>query len=728
MLEAQCIVKSEDRMRHMNHQTATTMLFALAVGACGGPASEPAGPCGAEAEQVFYEDADGDGYGVAGTTRYSCHTPEGYALQAGDCDDADAYVHPGAQELCNGVDDDCDGVADGGIVSTWYTDADDDGYGDPLTGIEACEAPDGSVDDGTDCDDSDPNTHPGAVEVCDGDDDDCDGLVDTGEVGSWYPDGDGDGFGDPDAGALTCEPEPGWVQDGSDCDDSDPAVSPLAVEACNGVDDDCDGEVDEDFDEDGDGWGGVLCGGEDCDDGDPAIHPDADEICDDGVDDDCDGADLPCGFAGDYDLVDSYSKLYAASRDVDLARLMRVGNLDGQGGDDVLAATYHDNALLGGAYVVAGPVSGTHDVEDYAYRIEGVQYTGGAGRSIAVSDTDGDGIDDLLVGAPYGPVATAYVMLGPITADTDLDEAVGWLESYQYSFCGHGADLADVNDDGLADAVVGCYGDDSNGHLSGTVTVTYGPVDDSVYLPDDADAVLMGVGEYAGAGQYMRAGADLNGDGIGDIMSESYANENVYYGGTVFVSYGPVSGTQSLADADAQLVGEAPNDLTGFAMVAGDLDGDGQSDAVVGGFGNLTGTETGASYVVYGPISGTVALSGADAIIRGTATRSAAGLGLEMGDIEGDGIDELLVGAPSDDTVATNAGAAFLFLGPLSGSYTTADAHAAFWGEAANDLAGLGLAFADTDNDGWSEILVGAPQHGDPSGLGGALYLLQPEI
>lgn len=703
-------------------------LFALVVSACQAPADPLDGSCTAEGQQDYFLDLDGDGYGTAEGTLAACTPPDGYAASAGDCDDADASIHPGAEELCNGQDDDCDGAADPGEITTWYADKDGDGHGDPDVAVEACFTPSGFVHDGTDCDDTDPDVHPGAPEVCDGDDDDCDGRADQGEVERWYVDADGDGFGDPETGEWSCDPASGWVLDGTDCDDTDAEVSPAALEACNAVDDDCDGEVDEDFDEDGDGFGGASCGGEDCDDNDPAIHPDADEICDDGVDDDCDGHDLPCGLSGDYDLRAADGELYVTSLGYELANRIVVGDTDGQGGDDVLISNYRANTMLGGGYLITGTFTGAQDVEDASYAIEGVRYSAGAGRSIDLGDTNGDGIDDLLFGAPYGKVATTYVVLGPVTADTDLDDAVGVLEEYQYSYCGHGAELADVNDDGFADAVVGCYGDDSAGTGSGTVTVTYGPVTASASVLDDADVVLEGPEEISAAGQYLRAGMDLNGDGVGDIMSSSYANDYVYCGGTVFISHGPVSGSTSLLDADAQLIGEAASDFVGFGMAHGDLDGDGQSDAVVGSFGHSAGSYAGAAYVVYGPISGELALSEADAIVRGSAPDQWAGFSLAIGDIEGDGVGELVVGAPCDDTTAQNSGAAYLFLGPLSGSYSTADAEAAFWGEEMNDRAGHGLAFADTDNDGFQELLIGAPEHGTPVGRGGALYLIQPEF
>jgi MYXO-CTERM domain-containing protein len=218
----------------------------------------------------------------------------------GDCDDSDASTWPGAPEQCDGADNDCDGGTDENLTA----DADGDGF----TSSTSCE---GSSDD---CNDGDDTIHPGAIEVCDFVDNDCDGDVDEGF--GW--DDDGDLYTDADCGGDDCDDEraeshPGAPElcdgfdndcDGAapddelvdddgdgetactDCDDEDPAVHTGQSEDCgNGIDDNCNGEIDEAGDADGDGYG--AC--DDCDDADPAVHPGADEDECNGVDDDCDG-------------------------------------------------------------------------------------------------------------------------------------------------------------------------------------------------------------------------------------------------------------------------------------------------------------------------------------------------------------------------------------------------------------------------------------------------------
>ncbi|MFT5681709.1 MAG: hypothetical protein ACI8RZ_002615 [Myxococcota bacterium] len=235
-------------------------------------------------------DADADGYD-----------------ESEDCDDANSVVNPGAEEICDGVDNNCDGEVDESVTTTFYADIDGDGFGDADSSTEACEPPEGYVATGTDCDDFNAEVYPSSAEQCDELDNDCDGEIDEDVRYDWYADADGDGFGDPDSAYETCDPPPGYVTDDTDCDDTADTAFPGGEEVCDEVDNDCDGETDEDVtttyyqDTDGDGFGiadvttsacdlptGYAADPGDCDDADGAISPNATEVCDD-LDNDCDG-------------------------------------------------------------------------------------------------------------------------------------------------------------------------------------------------------------------------------------------------------------------------------------------------------------------------------------------------------------------------------------------------------------------------------------------------------
>ncbi len=158
--------------------------------------------------------------------------------------DGDCACQPKA-ETCNGQDDDCDGQVDEGVQKTFYRDRDQDGFGDGKSPAQACAAPAGHVADGTDCDDASASVKPGGAEACNGKDDDCDGQIDEGVKATFYRDADGDGHGAAATSTAACSAPAGWVAAATDCDDGNAAVSPSAVEACNHVDDNCSGAVDE---------------------------------------------------------------------------------------------------------------------------------------------------------------------------------------------------------------------------------------------------------------------------------------------------------------------------------------------------------------------------------------------------------------------------------------------------------------------------------------------------
>ena len=242
--------------------------------------------------------------------------PDGFAVRNGDCAEGDAGVNPGAVETCNGIDDDCDQDIDENAVNrdTFYADSDGDGYGDARFAVLACALPDAHADNADDCNDGLASVNPMAPERCNGIDDDCNSEIDDDpiDLASFYRDTDGDGYGVAGDVTEACDAPDGYVADAGDCAPDDLSVFPTALELCNGVDDDCDDEMDEDAvdapswyaDVDGDGYGGerfveVACDqpegffaeAEDCDDLDSDVSPEAVDVCGDGIDQDCDGED-----------------------------------------------------------------------------------------------------------------------------------------------------------------------------------------------------------------------------------------------------------------------------------------------------------------------------------------------------------------------------------------------------------------------------------------------------
>jgi len=250
-----------------------------------------------------YPDTDFDGHGDdSASAEMHCADAVGFSVLNDDCDDTNPTIYTGQVEICDALDNDCDGVVDDSpIPVTWYADSDGDGFGSAASGsMVSCAPIPGYTLTSQDCDDADAAINPAAAELCDGKDNNCAGGADYRIGLNDFEDDDADGIVDIGCGAPL----------GVDCDDGDPLTGGGQPEVCDGRDNNCNGEVDEGAmdrqwfrDADGDGYGSITSGtrvgcmpvpgflgvGGDCNDADPARHPGAAESCN-GVDDDCDGS------------------------------------------------------------------------------------------------------------------------------------------------------------------------------------------------------------------------------------------------------------------------------------------------------------------------------------------------------------------------------------------------------------------------------------------------------
>ena len=670
-----------------------------------------------------------------------------------DCDDSDPEINPDADELCDGVDNDCDGELDENEATdaiTWYWDADHDGWGvaDGET-VEACSQPDGYGPAG-DCYDHDPRISPDATETCDGVDNDCDDEIDVDAVdaSTSCADEDRDGYGDPAFCVESCWVPSGFVEDDADCDDSDHAVNPGAEDICDEIDNDCDGVADPQAgDADGDGWDG--CDG-DCGPDDPAVNPDADEVCGNGVDDDCDGTAGDCGVEGSYALGGAGLLLTSPSAYDAVGRgLGAVGDLDGDGVDDLaIGAPFASGAPSdhGAVYILHGGPGLRDDAErsldQAAVVIRGSLHGDMLGWSVAgAGDVDGDDRDDLLLGAPWDgasgfPSGAAYLVAGAALDGVSGEQAIGDLGSrigggaYDDQL-GWSLDVAgDVNGDGVADLLIGAPLADSAAPSAGAAYLILGPVTADLDV-SEASARFTADALDDGLGAAVTGLGDIDGDGIDDLAVGAYRREHLSTdGGFVAVQLGhsEFAGDYDILHADIELSAAQNRAFSGCALDgAGDVDGDGYRDILVGARGqDYAEADVGVAFLVSGTYLGFANLdSNSTASFRGVQAYGYAGSSVAgPGDLDGDGFADVVIGAPYAGSVS-NAGEAALFLGPVEGTLSFDDADASLDGDGTGRMLGERVAGAgDVDGDGRPDLLVAVPGYDQPSADAGAAWLL----
>ncbi|MFN7145219.1 MAG: putative metal-binding motif-containing protein, partial [Myxococcota bacterium] len=569
---------------------------------------------------------DGDGYGVAGTTRSQCDQPSLHASNDDDCNDASAAVSPGDAEVCDAadVDEDCDGRADDADTDMpttsktgWAVDADADGWGSGAVAVYSCATPAGYAVTG-DCNDGDDVIHPDAADACtDEVDADCDGVTVCGSVSA--------------SAAFT----------GS----TSSASYGRSVAAV--------------WDVDGDG-----------------------------IDDVAAGAPSMSSSTGEVVLLD----VGAGSGTIGTRRLVRVagdgtshylGNpmtsvpdVDGDGKDDLVVTSYTaggTSTVDGKVYVLASAstTSGASGTASSLARtiVYGSYYGASLGYdNVAGLDWDGDGDGEVVAFgsgtySSYGSPYRAYVLdLESTGTHTEEDDTLFTVEDDSGDYLRANVCTSDANGDGLDDLFVSTLSSSYTWTLRLFVSTGTSGVEDYTA----ADATWSGTrGGYADTDFFGGScgTGDFDGDGDADLAvgaPHHDASSTVASSGRVYVYTDATrSGTSATATiAHTTRYGYLGNRLT----VLRDIDGDGRDELAVG-YRNYE-SAPGKVGIYGGGVSGTLGLSDAQYTISGRSTDDYfADEALLAQDIDGDGLDDLLVGAQGDDGGGSNVGAVFVYFG-----------------------------------------------------------------
>jgi hypothetical protein len=638
-----------------------------------------------------------------------------------DCDDSSALANPRGVEVCDGLDNDCDGKTDGQDVpgaELLFLDIDRDGYGNPdeprwicfVEGLPEARFP--TVDNALDCDDRDPFVTEGP---------------------EWWQDGDGDGFGGSDVSIRACDQPDGYSSDHLDCDDGEALVHPGAEDPCDGRDSDCDGVVEAIWyrDGDGDGFGlaedtldacdppaGWVADDTECDDDHAEVHPGHEELCGDGFDNNCDGTVEGCGVAGEIRIdgwggaimgqtLDQFfgATVAAVGTGSDARLLAGSSTLQGSGGGGI---HLFDDVPTELAWQTDAPTTVLWG--DTSLDTELTVATGG--------DVNGDGSEDLLVGSasPSGVgQGRVWLFLGPLTGELTEDDAAASFEGDVGDLFGHAvAFVPDMDADGDDEIVIGAPGALSE---RGRVSLILGDSGAFSLDPAGAHATFAGSAEGDQCGWSVAGLEDVDADGAGELVMG--APHRAPSGGAFLFRHLP-QGQVDCAGGDLVITDGIESSYIGSFVGSADTDGDGAPELLVLGVQddlNPGPTAPPALWVHDATASGVVSATDSSFTLRGAESlpdpwwkRYTAA---SAGDLNGDGADDLALvsrGVEPGNTVG-------IYLSPFQAGVTELTGASAtltrlYSGEQGlpyNQLLQPMAALGDLDGDGYGDLAVGNP-------------------
>ncbi len=473
-------------------------------------------------------------------------------------------------------------------------------------------------------------------------------------------------------------------------------------------------------DADRDGW----LSPEDCGVYDPQVYPGAPEICGDDVVNDCDTTEAEardfCALWREL-TVDAAPGTFTGENRGDRAgaAVSGGGDLTGDGVADLLVGA-PGSGSEGGAWILSGGARGEEDLEVAEARLEGVAGAYAGAAVAGPGDLDGDGMSDVVVSAPGASgsdYGRVYLGFGPFSGDIRLDDmGVSVRGAYRV---GTALAFGDLSGDGGVGLAVGAPALDGE-TLDGEPATDSGGIYwvEGPFVEDRAfdDADLWVVGEGAAESVgSVLALGDLDGDGVADLG----VGVPGVGAGRVAIFAGPPAGPLGLSAADVVLTGVREASATGAAIATGgDVDGDGRDDLIVGA---PDAEDGGAAYLIVAPGTGGLA-DLAHASLGATHPSESAGAAVAiLGDVDADGFADIGVGAP---TAEAGAGAAFVVYGPVHASFDLSDSNIIIIGQSPEDaVGGVFAAASDLDGDGRADFALGGPGHGSPETEMGAVWL-----